>query len=312
MAKAKRKGEIKVHANTSANYLMKDISRGKPKIMAGAQMLLVFGESKTKASKVYATVESAQVFEERTGGSLVESIKNAGDNDVLTLYYMILDKIHDTNYQTDEIPFKYAELCDITGEDRSKTARIQERFLNAASVLYATSIQFEITKGVTRTAHLVRMIDTYRGGMTIITEKSVLPILAEQISKTTHDTALFQANRALRGVIPFGLYLEDQLRRQRKTETVKISAYSAIKSYDLADYLNTTRNYSKRLESLENRLNHLVEINFLKTWQWETNRPTGLDDERECNLLCTFLKPHPKPKDLKAAEIKQVKDQAKG
>ena len=119
--------------------------------------------------------------------------------------------------------------------------------------------------------------------------------MEKEISKTTHDPSLFQADRALKGVIPLGLYLEDQLRRQKSADTVTLSAYSAINAYLLADYLTISRNYSKRLESLETRLDHLVSINFLRAWKWRDARPTSETEEKQSMIICTFAKPHTKP-----------------
>jgi hypothetical protein len=243
---------------------------------------------------VYTTEKQAKEYEAKHETSLVEALGYVGDNDVLVLYYMILDKLHEANYKN-PVAFKWAELCDITGETRNNASRIKARFLNAAEMLYAMSAQFEVKKGVIRIAHIVRMIDISRGGMAIYAEEEVLPIMEKEISKTTHDPSLFQADRALKGVIPLGLYLEDQLRRQKSADTVTLSAYSAINAYLLADYLTISRNYSKRLESLETRLDHLVSINFLRAWKWRDARPTSETEEKQSMIICTFAKPHTKP-----------------
>jgi hypothetical protein len=121
MAKTKQNplAGLKIHANLPANYLIKDVSRPTPKIKnaSNGQYLLVFGSSSTGRSMVYANENQAKEYEAQHETSLVKALGRVGDNDVLVLYYMILDKLHEANYKN-PVAFKWAELCDITGETR--------------------------------------------------------------------------------------------------------------------------------------------------------------------------------------------------
>ena len=256
---------------------------------------------------VYMTQRDAETITTRTGASIADLFYSVGGREVQTLFYVILELLHDTHYKETTIKLNYRDLREITGQESTDATRIKKAYLRAAWWLFGTSFRFQVNK-MTRTAHIIRLIDEYHGGIQLTIEEHLLPVFEKEVPKAVHDTSLFKAE--LRGSVYVGLKLEDVARRHEQSDTVTVTANTLLSENPLLPtYLNEPRNYSKRLEWLEKILNHLVSIGFLANRPTWSKRPTNIQDESTCRITCAFRLPHVMPKQNK--HQKQAKNTLK-
>lgn len=302
---SKAGGKLKTHAGLSSNYLIDGLQPPKNLIEPNGQMLLDFGQSRTGESMVYMTQRDAETLTEHTGASISDLFYKVGGQEVQALFYAILDLLHDTHYKEATLSLDFSTLRELTGQESTDTYRIKRAYMRAAWWLYATSFRFKIGK-MTRTAHLIRFVDEYRGGMQLTIEEALLPILASEIPKVVHDTSLFKADKSMQGAVFIGLKLEDISRRHKEAETVTCTVDALLHDIPwMPEYLTEQRNYSKRIEWLEARLNHLAAIGFLAKPPTWTGRPHSIQDEKACKLQCTFGIPHKMPKAITSEKSPQ-------
>lgn len=292
--------ELKTIANSPANYLYNAPEYPtKSEVIDGVEVFC-FGKSKKGKCTIAVRVDSLESIKDKTGLLLNQLFSDVADTDAKVLLYMILDKLHDSDYQCNQFTFKFTEICDAIGTDRTNTKRIKQTYSRAAWYLYFMPAKFPIN-GKVQWSHLIRGFnDEIRGGFELTIDDDFIACAKTDLPKTTHDTALYKCPRGLPGCMTIGLIFEDYARRKKAQSGTEINANMLIDYLipAMPPYLTEDRNYSKLLEWVEIRLDTLKEIGFLSDWNWTPTRPGTAADMDTAKIEYSFTKVHVKPKQL--------------
>lgn len=309
MAATNIEHSLVIQSNPSCSGLMPGVRAKAPEIVKepNGQMRMVLAITDSGKSEISAKPDADTQFDEYRD-YLSKALRSCESVELCKLYDLIMQRLHETNFNEGEIKFNTSELCDLTGRSRDNQSRVKKSYVSAAFLLGDFWFTFTFQK-MTRSIHLISMIDDkIWGGFSVWIDSKVREMLRE-VPKMEHDPILYRIPNELYPLarkielIAHGKLHAPAASAMKSLGEFETSVERLLSGIEIPESWTNGRNYSRRIKWLEDALDKFTtEFPFLKAWNWVDGRCANLDDERATRIHFTLMQERHKltPDDARA------------